>query len=81
MNTAFVASRAFTIAVIRLGQVGRGIGKRGGIRIHYLWLPRRGAVYLLNLYATNESASLTATQKRRLRKLAAILKQEVADAP
>jgi len=115
VNTAFVESRVFTIAVnrlgleedlrrlqwqlhahpdagviepgtgglrkIRLGRVGRGIGKRGGIRIHYLWLPTRGVVYLLNLYAKNESASLTAIQKKQLRRLAALLKQEVPDAP
>jgi hypothetical protein len=60
---------------IRLGDPARGKGKRGGARAHYLWLRHKGRIYLLFVYGKNESAALTADQKRTLRDLAAEIKR------
>ncbi len=35
---------------IRLGQRGLGRGKRGGVRVFYLDLPRRGVTHLLAIF-------------------------------
>ena len=45
---------------IRLGDPTRGQGKRGGARVHYLWLPHRGRIYLMFAYGKNEASTLTA---------------------
>src|SRR5713101_1630475 len=35
---------------IRLGDPTRGKGKRGGARVHYLWLPHLGRIYHVRLW-------------------------------
>src|SRR5579862_2169190 len=52
---------------IRLGDPTRGKGKRGGARVHYLWLPHRSRIYLMLVYSKNEASTLTADQKKALR--------------
>src|SRR5579864_8526876 len=59
---------------IRLGDRTRGKGKRGGARVHYLWLPRRGRMYLMFVFGKNEASTLTADQKRKLRSVVAQIK-------
>ena len=59
---------------MRLGDPTRGKGKRSGARVHYLWLPHRGRIYLMFVYAKNEASTLTADQKKQLRGIVAQIK-------
>ena len=52
---------------VRMGHTGRGKGKRGGARVHYLWLPHLNRVYLLFVYAKDEADALSGEQKRALK--------------
>lgn len=45
---------------------GKGKGKRGGSRVIY-YLDRFNRFYLLTIYAKNEMADLTTTQKNQLK--------------
>ena len=58
----------------RLGDPTRGKGKRGGARVHYLWLPYRGRIYLMFVYGKNEASTLAADQKKKLREIVAQIK-------
>jgi hypothetical protein len=64
---------------IRLPDAGRGKGKRGGARVHYLWLPDKRRVYLLFIYAKDEAETLTPEQKRQLRQLVRAIKEAHKD--
>jgi hypothetical protein len=64
---------------VRLGDPTRGKGKRGGARAHYLWLRHKGRIYLLFVYAKNESTTLTQQQKRQLREIATAIKQSAGE--
>lgn len=59
---------------IRVGDAGRGKGKRGGYRVVYLDLPARETTYLLYLYDKGERTDISADEKAILRGLAARLK-------
>ena len=59
---------------IRLADPTRGMGKRGGARVHYLWLPHRGRIYLMFVFGKNEASTLTADQKKKLREVVARIK-------
>ena len=61
---------------IRVGDPTRGKGKRGGARVHYLWLRHRSVIYLLYLYGKHEASALTADQKTQLRRVVAQIKQQ-----
>jgi hypothetical protein len=63
----------------RRGDPTRGKAKRGGARVHYLWLPHRGRIYLMFVYGKNEASTLTADQKKKLREIVAQIK--AADSP
>jgi len=52
-----------------------GMGKRGGLRVVYYFLTRAGIVYLLDIYAKNEKADLTAADKRELRAIVSLLEE------
>ena len=60
---------------IRLGDPTRGKGKRGGARVHYLWLPHRGLIYLMYVYGKNEASGLTPEQKKQLREIVLQIKR------
>ncbi|MGE5362008.1 MAG: addiction module toxin RelE [Bacteroidales bacterium] len=60
---------------IRMAEPARQKGKRGGARIHYLWLARRKTIYLIFVYSKAERATLTAVQKARLREVVKEIKQ------
>jgi len=48
---------------------GRGRGKRGGIRVIYVWVLEEEAFYMLFAYAKGTQADLTMAQVKRLRRL------------
>src|SRR5438046_5733479 len=49
---------------VRMADPTRGKGKRGGARVHYLWLPHRERIYLLFAYSKDEDDTLSEQQKR-----------------
>lgn len=53
-----------------------GKGKSGGIRIIYLYLKLRGRIYLVFVFAKDESDNLTASQKVELKRLVGAIKKE-----
>lgn len=54
---------------MRVPDPSRGKGKRGGARVHYLYLPDSAVVYLLFVYSKDEFAALNAAQKKALKKV------------
>lgn len=61
---------------VRMADGVRRKGKRGGSRVHYLYLAKHDVVYLLFVYTKDESAALTATQKRELKKISEAIRAE-----
>lgn len=59
---------------VRMGDPLRGRGKRGGARVHYLWLPHVRRIYLLYVYGKQEAAGLSAAQKRALAQVVQAIK-------
>lgn len=59
---------------IRVGDAGRGKGKRGGFRVIYLDLPARETTYLLYLYDKGERTDISPDEKAVLRELVRRLK-------
>ena len=54
--------------------VGRGSkGKRGGVRVIYYFHSEVFPVFLLTLYAKNQKANLTKTERNELKQLAPLL--------
>lgn len=51
-------------------------GKRSGGRVIYLDVEIKECVYLLNVYVKNEQTDLTDKEKRLLKKLVEVLKEE-----
>jgi hypothetical protein len=64
---------------IRMSDPGRARGKRGGARVHYLWLPRARRIYLLYVYRKDERTTLDAAQKRALQHLVRSIKTAVGE--
>lgn len=60
---------------IRMPDKGRGKGKRGGARVHYLWLPDKSLVYLVFVYGKDETDTLTPDQKQELRAVVIAIKE------
>jgi len=65
----------------RMPDPGRQKGKRGGARVHYLWLRHRETVYLVFVYGKGEVGTLTDEQKRPLRRIVADIKKERGNRP
>lgn len=61
---------------VRLGDPGRNTGKRGGARVHYLYLARHAVIYLLFVYGKTEQTKLTQSEKKQLRAATARIKAE-----
>lgn len=61
---------------VRMADPTRGKGKRGGARVHYLWLPNRDMIYLLFAYSKDEDSTLSEQQKRALRAVVEGIKKE-----
>lgn len=60
---------------VRMPDPGRSKGKRGGSRVHFLWLPHRKRIYLLYLYQKGERDTLTPVQKSSLRQVVRLIKE------
>ncbi len=52
------------------------IGKRGGCRVIYIDIEVKECIYLLNVYAKNEKTDLSPKEKKMLKKLVTVLKEE-----
>ena len=59
---------------VRMRIRATGKGKSSGARVHYLWLPHRGRIYLMFVFGKNEASTLTADQKKKLREVVARIK-------
>lgn len=53
----------------KLRWAGRGRGKRGGLRVIYIWYVTEETFYMLFAYAKGVQADLTAAQLKALRQL------------
>lgn len=53
-----------------------GKGKRGGARIIYYVVTRRGVLYLIDVYAKNAKEDLTDAEKQEIRALATALEAQ-----
>jgi hypothetical protein len=51
---------------VRMRDQSRGQGKSFGARVHYLFVPHRKTIYLVNVYGKDEQDSLTSDQKKEL---------------
>lgn len=58
----------------RLRDEARKKGKRGGLRILYIDLPRFERTYLLYLYGKDEAEDITIEEKRQLRNIVTLIK-------
>lgn len=61
---------------IRLGQRAVGRGKRGGVRVYYLDLPRRAVTHLLAIFGKREKSDLSSAERRQVAALVKELKKE-----
>jgi hypothetical protein len=61
---------------VRMGAAARGQGKRGGARVHYLWLPAHEVIYLVFVYGKHERGQLDAHQKRQVKAVVEQIRQE-----
>jgi hypothetical protein len=61
---------------VRIPDSSRGKGKRSGARVHYLWLPHRGVIYLVFVYSKDEAETLTGDQRKALRSIVEGIKRE-----
>ena len=52
------------------------IGKRGGGRVIYIDIEVKECIYFLNVYVKNEQLNLTESEKKMLKKLDELLKEE-----
>jgi hypothetical protein len=62
---------------IRLAQRSAGRGKRGGARVYYLDLPRKGITHLIAIFGKREKADLTQAERRAVGALVKRLKEEI----
>ena len=61
---------------IRLAQSSARRGKRGGARVYYLDLPRKGVTHLLAIFGKREKADLTQAERRAVAAMVRQLKEE-----
>jgi hypothetical protein len=52
-------------------KLGRGKGKRGGVRVIYYWYAAGSLIYFLHIYSKSEQSDLSEDEKKALRKLVA----------
>ena len=51
---------------IRMADSARQRGKSSGLRVHYLYVPHRDTIYLVNVYSKDQQSTLTPQQKKLL---------------
>jgi hypothetical protein len=61
---------------IRLGQREVRRGKRGGVRVYYLDLPRRQITHLLAIFGKREKSDLSPAERKAIAVLVRQLKEE-----
>lgn len=61
---------------VRMGARFRGRGKRGGARVHYLWLPSHLVIYLLVVYDKGRASILSSAGRRQARRMVESIKAE-----
>ncbi len=61
---------------LRIPDLRRGKGKRGGARIIYLHVPEANWIFFLDVYDKSEKDDLSAAEKKVLRELAVHFKEE-----
>lgn len=61
---------------LRVSDVTRGKGKRGGYRVIYLDIPKMERTYLLGIYGKGEKTDLSQDEKKVLKGLVECLKRE-----
>lgn len=54
----------------RMGFPSAGIGKSGGARVIYLYVPEQETIYLVMIYGKNQKSDLTREEENALRKSA-----------
>jgi len=59
---------------VRISDRARGQGKRGGARVHYLWMPGHAVLYLIFVYGKDERESLTTADKKRMKAVVEMIK-------
>lgn len=59
---------------VRMPDPTRRKGKRGGARVHYLYLAAHDVIYLLFVYGKDDQETLSAEQKRQLKAVADAIK-------
>jgi len=64
---------------VRMKDVSRGKGKRGGARVIYLYIKEADRIDFIAIYGKNEQDDLTAKQKKALKTLAAEAKAEAIE--
>lgn len=60
---------------IRFRDPQRGKGRRGGLRVIYLYLPEQSWIFLLDIYGKDEKDDLGREEKRVLAALASCIKE------
>jgi len=55
---------------VRMADPSRNKGKRGGARVHYLYVPERKVIYLIFVYGKNDQVSLSSEEKKKLKAVA-----------
>lgn len=61
---------------IRIPMENKGKGKRGGARVIYVDVDIKETIYLVNVYSKDEKADLTSDEKKALKAVVKILKEE-----
>lgn len=62
---------------VRMRRPGRG--KRGGTRVHYLYVESVAVIYMVFVYGKDEQDALTLEQKKAFQLVAAHVKRELAN--
>lgn len=64
-----VIERSGGLRKLRYGDVRRGKGRRGGLRVIYYWWDGGAQFWLFTLYDKNEAADLSAAEKKALKNM------------
>ena len=65
---------------VRTADPKRGQGKRGGVRVVYLYVPQAKWFYMLDIYGKNEKDDLSSAEKKVLAQLVDELKRQALEA-
>ena len=63
---------------VRYSQPNRGKGSRGGVRVIYYWWLDEDLFYLFTIYNKGEMSDLSQDQKKQLKKLLEVIKDDQA---